>query len=123
MKRPPKPPSPAVCDALADAGVEVRGDAATRHLWPRAAAASEGDWDEEYLSLIVSVKVVPDVDAAVRHINGYGSRHTDGIITHDTRLADRFISGVDSASVTVNASTRFADGGEYGLGGGDRHQH
>ena len=104
------------CDALAAAGVEVRGDAATRKHWPEARPATAGDWDTEYLSLVVGVKVVDSLDDAIAHINRHGSRHTDAILTRDTRAADLFVAGVDSANVMVNASTRFADGGEYGLG-------
>ena len=104
------------CDALAAAGVEVRGDDAIRQAWPNAKAVDSVEWDEEYLSLIVSIKVVDSVDKAVEHINRHGSRHTDGILTRDVRAAAAFVDSVDSASVTVNASTRFADGGEYGLG-------
>ena len=104
------------CDALAAAGVEVRGDGATRDRWPAAKKIGEDEWDTEYLSLIVGLKVVDSLDEAVEHINRHGSRHTDAILTRDTRAADAFVAGVDSANVMVNASTRFADGGEYGLG-------
>jgi glutamate-5-semialdehyde dehydrogenase len=104
------------CNALAEVGVEIRGDEAVREAWPAAKPVDPAEWDEEYLALILSIKVIDSLDTAVAHINRHGSRHTDGILTHDTRAADRFVSGVDSASVTVNASTRFADGGEYGLG-------
>ena len=107
---------PAACDALAAAGVEVRGDEAVRRAWPEARAVGAAEWDEEYLALIVSLKVVDSLDEAVEHVNRHGSRHTDGILTRDVRAADAFVAAVDSASVTVNASTRFADGGEYGLG-------
>ena len=101
---------------LIDAGVEVRGDAAVRRLDGRAAAADEGDWQREYLDLIVAAGVVPDLAAAVARINANGSRHTDAIVTRDMRAAEHFVRAVDSASVMVNCSTRFADGGEYGLG-------
>ena len=104
------------CAALAAAGVEVRGDEATRRRWPAAKPVTADDWDAEYLSLIAGVKVVDSLDAAVDHINRHGSRHTDAILTRDTRAAAAFVAGVDSANVMVNASTRFADGGEYGLG-------
>jgi glutamate-5-semialdehyde dehydrogenase len=107
---------PAACDALAAAGVEVRGDDAVRQAWPQAKPTTAEDWDEEYLALVISIKVVDSLDTAVAHINRHGSRHTDGILTRNTRAADAFVAAVDSASVTVNASTRFADGGEYGLG-------
>jgi glutamate-5-semialdehyde dehydrogenase len=105
-----------VCEALSAAGVEVRGDAATQALVQPARAINDAEWAEEYLALIVGIKVVDSLEAAVNHINTYGSRHTDGILTHDVRAADAFVAGVDSATVAVNASTRFADGGEYGLG-------
>ena len=104
------------CDALAAAGVEVRGGDDVREAWPQAKPVTDADWDEEYLALILSIKIVDSLDEAVAHINRHGSRHTDGILTRDTRAADAFIAGVDTASVVVNASTRFADGGEYGLG-------
>ncbi|MEM7809590.1 MAG: glutamate-5-semialdehyde dehydrogenase, partial [Planctomycetota bacterium] len=107
---------PAACDALAAADVDVRGDEAVRRAWPKAKPVDAAEWDEEYLALIVSLKVVGSLDDAVAHINRHGSRHTDGILTRDTQAAEAFVAGVDSASVTVNASTRFADGGEYGLG-------
>jgi glutamate-5-semialdehyde dehydrogenase len=105
-----------VCADLAAAGVEVRGDEATRHLYRDAKPASAEDWSTEYLAFIVGVKVVDSLQAAVEHINTFGSHHTDGILAADTHAIDRFIQGVDSASIMVNASTRFADGGEYGLG-------
>lgn len=105
-----------VCQDLADKGVEIRGDDASRKLYPQAKAAVEADWDEEYLSFILSVKVVDSMDQAITHINEHGSHHTDGILTADVRAADEFVRRVDSSSVMVNASTRFADGGEYGLG-------
>ena len=105
-----------VCQDLAAKGVEVRGDERARKLYPEAKPASGEDWDTEYLSFIVGVKVVDSLDDAVRHINDHGSHHTDAILTSDARAADSFVRRVDSASVMVNASTRFADGGEYGLG-------
>ena len=79
-------------------------------------AASDADWRTEYLAPILSISTVPDVDAAITHINTFGSRHTDAIVTEDYSAAMRFVREVDSASVIVNASTRFADGFEYGLG-------
>src|SRR5208282_5542053 len=88
----------------------------TRKLYPQAKAAEAADWPLEYLSLIIAVKVVESLDAAIEHINEYGSHHTDAIISSDQRSIERFVARVDSASVMVNASTRFADGGEYGLG-------
>jgi glutamate-5-semialdehyde dehydrogenase len=107
---------PMVCKAYADAGVEVRGDERTRKLYPAAVAASPEDWQTEYLAFIVGVKVVSSLDEAIEHINAHGSHHTDGILSTDTLAIDRFVQRVDSASVMVNASTRLADGGEYGLG-------
>lgn len=105
-----------VCDDLAAKGVEIRGDERARALYPKAKAATDADWDTEYLSFIVGVKVVDSLDDAVRHINDHGSHHTDAILTESARTAEQFVRRVDSASVMVNASTRFADGGEYGLG-------
>lgn len=107
---------PAVCADLAGGGVEIRGDQATRDLYPSAVKATEADWPAEYLSLILAVKVVATIDDAIEHINTYGSHHTDAILATDTRAIEQFVRDVDSASVMVNASTRFADGGEYGLG-------
>ena len=107
---------PVVCGELARRGVQVRGDAATRTLFPPAVAAIEADWSTEYLDLTVAVKVVDSTADAIRHINEYGSHHTDAILSHDPAAIDAFVQQVDSASVMVNASTRLADGGEYGLG-------
>jgi glutamate-5-semialdehyde dehydrogenase len=107
---------PLVCADLAAKGVEVRGDERTRKLFATAKPAEESDWPLEYLSLIVAVKVVDSLEEAVAHINEYGSHHTDGIISESKSAIEKFVNGVDSASVMVNASTRFADGGEYGLG-------
>jgi len=101
-------------------GVELRGCAATRAILDASGvavrAASEADWHTEYLAPILSIRVVEGIDAAIEHINRYGSRHTDAIVTSDHAHAMRFLREVDSASVMVNASTRFADGYEYGLG-------
>ena len=107
---------PSVCRKLQTAGVEIRGCDRTRQLFSDATPASEDDWYKEYLDLIISVKVVDSLDEAVEHINRYSSHHTDAILTHDTRAADAFVAGVDSGNVMVNCSTRFSDGGEYGLG-------
>jgi glutamate-5-semialdehyde dehydrogenase len=107
---------PKVCADLAAKGVEIRGDERARALYPAAKAAEESDWPTEYLALIIAVKVVDSLDEAVAHINRYGSRHTDAILTPALESARQFTQRVDSASVMVNASTRFADGGEYGLG-------
>lgn len=105
-----------VCKALAAKGVEIRGDDATRSHFPAAKAATEADWGAEYLELIVAMGVVADIEHAIAHINRYGSRHTDAIVTNSVKASDRFVEGVDSANVFVNCSTRFSDGGEYGLG-------
>jgi len=103
-------------DALAKAGCAIRGDAEIRALWPDAAAASEEDWRTEYLDAIISVRVVAGLDEAIAHIESYGSHHTDCILTQDEAAAERFLAEVDSAIVLVNASTQFADGGEFGFG-------
>ena len=97
-------------------GVELRGDAAARGLVPEMKPATEQDWTTEYLAPILAVRVVPDLDAAIEHIARYGSQHTDAIVTAHHGNAMRFLREVDSSSVLVNASTRFADGFEYGLG-------
>ena len=108
--------APTLCAMLIARGVEIRGCAETRKLVPQAIAATEQDWYAEYLAAIISVKVVTDVDEAIAHINKYSSQHTDVIVTENYSNAMRFLREVDSASVMVNASTRFADGFEYGLG-------
>ena len=97
-------------------GVEMRGNEATRRLVPDAVAASEDDWYAEYLAPIAAIRVVKGLDEAIEHIARYGSQHTDAIVTEDKARAERFLREVDSASVMVNASTRFADGFEFGLG-------
>ncbi len=107
---------PRLAAAYAAAGVEVRGCPRTRELLPECTAASEADWATEYLAPVLAVRVVSDLDAAIDHISRYGSGHTDAIVTEDYRRARRFLREVDSSSVMVNASTRFADGFEYGLG-------
>ncbi len=99
-----------------DEGVELRACAATRHILPWAKAATEDDWYAEYLAPILAVRIVPGLDDALEHIARYGSQHTDAIVTEDITRARRFLREVDSSSVMVNASTRFADGFEYGLG-------
>jgi len=111
----------AIGAVFAKKGVEMRGDAAALALLhgvagARTVAASEADWSEEYLAPVISVKVVASLDEAIEHINRYGSHHTDAIVTDSHANAMRFLREVDSASVMVNASTRFADGFEYGLG-------
>ncbi|HEX9207113.1 MAG TPA: glutamate-5-semialdehyde dehydrogenase [Steroidobacteraceae bacterium] len=101
---------------LLDAGCEVRGDAATRAVDPRVVPAIESDWSTEYLDAIISVRVVDGVDGAIGHIARYGSDHTESIVTDDEATAERFLARVDSAIVLHNASTQFADGGEFGMG-------
>jgi glutamate-5-semialdehyde dehydrogenase len=107
---------PDVAAALGEHKVEIVGDEATRKLVPTAGPATEADWATEYLGPKISVAVVESVDGAIDHINRYGSRHTDSIVTADKAAADRFTARVDTAVVMVNASTRFNDGGEMGLG-------
>ena len=107
---------PRIALALAARGVEIVGDEATRRLVPGAGAATDADWATEYLGPKISVAVVESLDAAIDHINRFGSRHTDAIVTADGDAARRFTSRVDTACVVVNASTRFTDGGEFGLG-------
>lgn len=107
---------PAVCDALRSAGVELRGDEMSRSLVTWMKPATEEDWSTEYLALILSVKVVDDLAAAIAHINRFGSHHTDAIVTEDAAAAELFQRRVDSADVFWNASTRFADGYRFGLG-------
>jgi glutamate-5-semialdehyde dehydrogenase len=97
-------------------GVELRGCERTRSVLPDIRAATDDDWAEEYLAPVLAIRVVDSLDAAMEHINTYGSQHTDSIITEDWTAARRFLRAVDSSSVMVNASTRFADGFEYGLG-------
>lgn len=107
---------PNIAAKLAEKNVELRGCERTREILPDIQAACEEDWATEYLALILSIKIVDDFGAAVSHINQYGSHHTDSIITENYTRANQFLRLVDSASVMVNASTRFADGFEYGLG-------
>ncbi len=107
---------PELARAYAEHSVELRGCERTRALLPQAIAASEEDWQAEYLAPILAIKVVDGMDEAIAHIEQYGSHHTDAIVTQDYSLARRFMAEVDSSSVMVNASTRFADGFEYGLG-------
>jgi glutamate-5-semialdehyde dehydrogenase len=101
---------------LLDAGCEVRGDKETRAVDPRVKAASEEDWSTEYLDAVISAKVVDGVDDAIGHIERFGSHHTDSIVTEDGATAEKFLNEVDSAIVLHNASTQFADGGEFGFG-------
>jgi len=102
---------------LLDAGCAVRGDAETQRADPRVTAASEEDWDTEYLDAIIAARVVDGLDSALAHIAAHGSHHTDCIVTQDEAAAARFLKEVDSAIVLHNASTQFADGGEFGFGG------
>jgi glutamate-5-semialdehyde dehydrogenase len=101
---------------LLDAGCEVRGDTAAQMIDPRVKAASEEDWSTEYLDAIIAVKLVDGVGEAIAHIERYGSHHTDAIVTADAQAAEKFLAEVDSAIVLHNASTQFADGGEFGFG-------
>ncbi len=105
-----------VVAALIDAGSEVRGDSRARAIDPRVLPAIDEDWDTEYLDAILSVAVVDGLDAALEHIASHSSHHTDAIVTADAEAAERFLAEVDSAIVIVNASSQFADGGEFGLG-------
>ena len=102
--------------ALLDAGCEVRGDETVQKVDARVRPATEEDWYTEYLDAIIAARVVDDVDAAIAHIGKYGSAHTESIITANQATADRFLQRVDSAIVLHNASTQFADGGEFGMG-------
>jgi glutamate-5-semialdehyde dehydrogenase len=107
---------PPLCKIYVRKGIELRGDDEARAIVPGMKPATEDDWYTEYLDAILSVRVVKDLDEAIKHIAHYGSQHTDAIVTEDKARARRFLREVDSSSVMVNASTRFADGFEYGLG-------
>jgi len=107
---------PRLCRIYLEKGVELRGDTRARALVPQMKEAREEDWYTEYLAAILAVRVVDDLDQAIEHIAVYGSQHTDAIVTEDYSRARRFLREVDSSSVMVNASTRMADGFEYGLG-------
>jgi glutamate-5-semialdehyde dehydrogenase len=107
---------PVLCRIYGDKGIELRGDDEARALVPEMKPASEEDWYTEYLGPILAVRVVAGLDQAIEHISVYGSQHTDAIVTEDLTRARRFLREVDSSSVMVNASTRFADGYEFGLG-------
>ncbi|MEK7821091.1 MAG: glutamate-5-semialdehyde dehydrogenase, partial [Pseudomonadota bacterium] len=107
---------PPILDDLIKAGCEVRGDEETRALEPRAKPATLEDWDTEYLDAIIAVRVVDGVEGAIWHIRAHGSGHTEAIITENAVAAETFLGKVDSAIVMVNASTQFADGGEFGMG-------
>lgn len=105
-----------ILDALVARGCEIRGDTAVQALFPASVAATEDDWSTEYLDSILSVRIVNGVDEAIDHIETYGSHHTESIITDDADAAERFMNHIDSAIVMHNASTQFADGGEFGMG-------
>lgn len=107
---------PAMLKSFIESGVEIRGDKKVQKIMPRIKLASEEDWSTEYLELILSVKVVNNLGEAITHINKYGSHHSDAIVTEDKATADKFLKAVDSADVYWNASTRFTDGGEFGMG-------
>jgi glutamate-5-semialdehyde dehydrogenase len=107
---------PRIGEELKKRGVELRGDAAARALVPGIGKAVERDWSTEYLDLVLSVRVVKDLNQAIWHVQNYGSHHSDAIVTEDSRAAKAFVDRVDSACVFVNASTRFNDGGEFGMG-------
>jgi glutamate-5-semialdehyde dehydrogenase len=102
--------------ALIAEGVELRGDERSRSLVPDMVAATESDWATEFLDLVMAVRVVPDLDAAIDHVRRYGTGHTEAIVTEDRVAADRFVAGLDTAVVAVNVSTRFTDGEEFGFG-------
>jgi glutamate-5-semialdehyde dehydrogenase len=107
---------PSICAALTDAGCEIRGDERVREICPDAIAATEEDWPKEYLDAVIAARVVDGIDAAVEHIRRYGSGHTESIITRNDEAAEQFFRDVDSSIVLQNASTQFADGGEFGFG-------
>jgi glutamate-5-semialdehyde dehydrogenase len=107
---------PLACAALAAKGVEIRGDERVADFFPQAKPATRDDWEAEYLSFIIGIKVVDSLDEAIDHINEHGSHHTDAILASSPQAIEQFVARVDSASVMVNASTRLADGGEFGLG-------
>jgi glutamate-5-semialdehyde dehydrogenase len=107
---------PPILAALHEKGCEIRGDDAVRKLDPQAVAATDADWDTEYLDAILAVKIVDGVDEAIVHINKHGSHHTEAIVTEDAATAERFLAEIDAGILLVNASTQFADGGEFGMG-------
>ena len=112
----PKENSASVLNDLIEAGCEIRGDEQICSIEPRAAAVDESDWIKEYLAATLSVKMVADVNDAIGHINQFGSHHTESIVTANVNTADLFLGGIDSAILLHNASTQFADGGEFGMG-------
>ncbi|MNK42843.1 Gamma-glutamyl phosphate reductase [compost metagenome] len=101
---------------LKEAGIEIRGDERVREVFPEAIAATDADWETEFLDRILAVKVVDSLEAAIAHIGRYGTKHSEAIVTNDYEAAERFLAEVDAAAVYVNASTRFTDGGEFGFG-------
>ena len=107
---------PPILDALHAKGCEIRGDATTRALWPAAEIADEEDWATEYLDAIIAVRVVDGVEGAIAHVREYSSGHTEAVIAEDKVIANRFLDSIDSAILLHNASTQFADGGEFGMG-------
>jgi glutamate-5-semialdehyde dehydrogenase len=106
----------AILKDLAQAGCQIRGDEAVCAIFPEATEATDDDWSSEYLDAIISVKIVDDEEDAIAHIERYGSHHTESIVTEDKAVAEHFLSALDSAIVLWNASTQFADGGEFGMG-------
>ncbi|MDQ3940959.1 MAG: glutamate-5-semialdehyde dehydrogenase, partial [Actinomycetota bacterium] len=107
---------PGALDALAENGVEIRGDERVRQLWPDAGAANDDDWATEFLDLILAVRVVDSLDDAIAHVNRWGTSNAEAIVAQDISAARRFTAEVDSGSIFVNSSTRFSDGGEFGYG-------
>jgi glutamate-5-semialdehyde dehydrogenase len=107
---------PLILDDLAASGCEIRGDQRVQVLYPQARSAAEADWDTEFLDAVIAVRVVAGLDEAIAHIAAHGSHHTDSIVTEDAVVAERFLREVDSAIVMHNASTQYADGGEFGMG-------
>ncbi|MGH9037844.1 MAG: aldehyde dehydrogenase family protein, partial [Acidimicrobiia bacterium] len=107
---------PRVAAALSEAGVELVGDATAQRLVPAMGPATEDDFAREFLALKLSVAVVPDIEAAIEHVNRYGTGHTEAIVTRELAAARLFVDGVDAGTVVVNASTRFTDGEEFGFG-------
>ncbi len=107
---------PKALQDLEEIGVEIRGCEETKKIYPSAALAQEEDWDDEYLDMIICVKIVETIDEAIKHINRHGTSHSEAIVTKDYEMAGKFLSRIDAACVYANASTRFTDGGEFGMG-------
>jgi glutamate-5-semialdehyde dehydrogenase len=103
-------------EMLLDAGCEIRGDEAVQKIDARVKPATDEDWGKEYLDAVIAARIVDGVDGAIAYIQNHGSRHTDSIVAEDARAAEKFLNEVDSAIVLHNASTQFADGGEFGFG-------